>query len=254
MKRFPQNWSIIWELVKGDFKLRYKGSLLGYFWTLFKPLMLFGVIYLVFSVFLKNPMVNYAVFLLLGIVLWTFFSEATMTGMNSLISKRDLITKIYFPRENIVLASVLSSFITLALNLIIFGVFYFGAGLLPGWTTLLFIPYLILLFLFTAGLTFILASLYARFHDLGHIWEVLLQVLFWLSPIVYDLSFVPESYRQWLYLNPLTQFISYSRRIFLINQSPSFKQNFILLIISAGTFALGYFFFKKQEYAIAETI
>ena len=254
MTNHLHNWAIIWQLVKGDFKLRYKGSMLGYFWTLFKPLMLFGVIYLVFSVFLRNPMQNYAVFLLLGIIIWTFFSEATMTGMNSLLSKRDLITKIYFPREVIILASVLSSFITLLLNLIIFAIFYVSAGLMPGVTTLLFIPSLFLLFLFTSGLTFILASLYARFHDLGHIWEVLLQILFWLSPIVYDLSFVPEAYRQWLYLNPLTQFISYSRRIFLINQSPSLKQNLLLLIISVGTFALGYYFFKRQEYIIAETI
>lgn len=254
IKNFPHNWSIIRELVKSDFKLRYKASLLGYLWTLFKPLMLFSVIYLVFSVFLKNLMENYAVYLLLGIVLWTFFSEATMTGMNSLISKRDLITKIYFPRENIIIASVLSSFITLLLNLIIFVVFFFGSGLLPGWSTLLFIPYLVLLFLFTAGLTFILATLYARFHDLGHIWEVILQILFWLSPIVYDLSFVPVAYQKWLYLNPLTQFISYSRRIFLINQMPSLKQHLILIVISLGTFAIGFFFFKKREYSIAETI
>jgi ABC-type polysaccharide/polyol phosphate export permease len=175
-------------------------------------------------------------------------------GMNSLISKRDLITKIYFRRENIIIASVISSLITLGLNLLIFAVFMFSAGLLPGWNSLVFLFYLPLLFLFTCGVTFLLATLYARFHDLGHIWEVLLQILFWLTPIVYDLSFVPEQYRQLLYLNPLTQFISYSRKIFLINELPSLKQHLILILVSLFTYALGYWFFKRNEHYIAETI
>ncbi len=216
--------------------------------------MLFGVIYLVFSVFLKSPMQNYGVYLLLGIILWTYFSEATQTGMNALITKRDLITKIYFPREDLILATNLSSLITLLLNLIIFAVFFFGSGLHLGAASLLFIPYLVLLFLFTTGLSFILSSLFVRFHDLSHIWEVLLQILFWMTPIVYDLSFVPEQYRDWLYLNPMTQFISFSRRIFLIDQVPSLKQHAVLLLVSVGTFAIGYLFFKKKEYRIAETI
>jgi ABC-type polysaccharide/polyol phosphate export permease len=228
--------------------------LLGYFWTLFKPLMLFGVIYLVFSVFLKSPMQNYGVYLLLGIILWTYFTESTQTGMNSLVNKRELITKIFFPRENLVYAANISSMVTLLLNLVIFALFFFGSGLHLGWSSLLFLPYVGLLFLFTTGLSLILASLYARFHDLSHIWEVILQILFWITPIVYDLSFVPDQYRQWLYLNPMTQFISFSRRIFLIDQVPSLKQHAVLLFTSLLVFALGYYFFKKQEYRIAEMI
>jgi ABC-type polysaccharide/polyol phosphate export permease len=254
MPNLHHNFELILQLVSGEFKLRYKSSLLGYFWTLFKPLMLFGVIYLVFSVFLQNPMQNYSVYLLLGIILWNYFAESTMSGMNSLISKRDLITKLYFPRENLIIAANLASMITLLLNLIIFAIFYFSSGLLPGWSSLLFLPYLILLFLFSTGLSFILATLYARFHDLSHIWEVLLQILFWLTPIIYDLSFVPEPYHRLLYLNPMTQFISFSRRIFLINQSPSLWQHSVLFILAVSIFILGYYFFKKQEYHIVETI
>lgn len=245
---------IIVELAKADFKLRYKSSLLGYFWTLFKPLMLFGVIYLVFTIFLQNPLQNYAIYLLLGIILWTCFSEITTTGMHSLESKRDLLTKLKFPRESIILAAALNSFITLLLNLLIFAAFYAGSGLLPGWTALAFLPYLILFFFFTTGLTFILATLYAFFHDFAHIWEVLLQILFWLTPIVYDLSFVPEKYRLWLYLNPMTQFISYSRRIFLIDSLPSVKQHLVLTAISLITFAIGYLLFKRSENKIVESI
>ena len=254
MSNLSQNLEIIIQLVRGEFKLRYKSSLLGYFWTLFKPLMLFGVIYLVFSVFLQNPMQNYSVYLLLGIILWNYFAEATQTGMNSLVSKRDLVTKLYFPRETLILAANLSSLITLLLNLIIFAIFYAASGLMPGFSILLFLPYLALLFLFSTGVSFILATLFSRFHDLSHIWEVLLQILFWLTPIIYDMSFVPEPWRQLLYLNPMTQFISFSRRLFLINQVPSLWQNFVILITSLTIFALGYWFFKKQESKIVELI
>lgn len=248
------NLPIILALAKADFKLRYKSSLLGYFWTLFKPLMLFGVIYLVFTIFLQNPLQNYAIYLLLGIVLWTCFSEATSTGMHSLESKRDLLIKLNFPRESIIIAAALNSFLTLALNLIIFAIFYAWNGLIPGWTVLAFLPYLVLFFLFTTGLTFILATLYAFFHDLAHIWEVMLQILFWLTPIVYDLSFVPEQYRFWLYINPMTQFISYSRRVFLIDSLPSVKQHLVLIAVSFGVFAFGYWFFKRSENRLVETI
>ncbi len=254
MENFQQNLEIVIQLVRGEFKLRYKSSLLGYFWTLFKPLMLFGVIYLVFSVFLKSPMQNYAVYLLLGIILWNYFSEATMNGMNSLVSKRDLVTKLYFPRETLVISANLSSLITLLLNLIIFAIFYAASQITPGFSIIYFLPYLLLLFLFSTGVSFILATLFSRFHDLSHIWEVLLQILFWLTPIIYDLSFVPEPYRKLLYLNPMTQFISFSRRLFIIDQVPSVKQHLVLLIGSLAVFAIGYYYFKKQEHLIAETI
>jgi ABC-2 type transport system permease protein len=114
---------ILAELVKSEFKLRYQNSFLGYFWTLIKPLLLFGVIYLVFSVFMQSPIPNYPVYLLLGIILWNFFAEATLIGMNSLMAKRDLITKIFFPRSIIIFASTLSSLVTLLLNLVIFFIF-----------------------------------------------------------------------------------------------------------------------------------
>jgi len=255
MKRLlgKQDLQIIKELVKSEFKLRYQNSYLGYLWTLFKPLMLFGVIYIVFSIFMRSAIPNYPTYLLLGIIIWNYFSEATLIGMNSLISRRDLITKIYFNRAILVIASTLSSLITMFLNLAVFIALLIATqGIGP--EAFLFILYAILLYLFTTGITFILAYLYIYFHDLQHIWEVLLQIGFWLTPIIYSLSIVPEIYHRYIFLNPLARFIEYSRDIFISHHLPELKLNLVLILMSFLTFIVGYKLFKSQEHTIAEKI
>jgi ABC-type polysaccharide/polyol phosphate export permease len=253
-KSTRQNLSIIIQLIKGDFKLRYQGSYLGYVWTLFKPLLLFSVIYTVFTQFLKAPIENYATYLLLGIVIWTFFSEATMVGLNSLISKRDLITKIYFPRQLIVIASTLNSSITLLLNLLIFFIIAGFSNVFPGLCSLLLIPLIILLYIFTTGLTLILAALYIRFQDLQHIWEVLLQIIFWLTPIIYSITIIPEQFQKYVLMNPLARFIEDARVVFIHNQPLSFNNLALLTLISLITLVIGIYYFKSQEAKIAEKI
>lgn len=151
-EHFRHNLRIIRELVLSDFKLRYQGSYLGYFWTLIKPLLLFGVIYLVFRYFMPVTVENYAIYLLLGVLIWNFFSEATLIGMNAFMTKRDLVTKIYFSRAALVFASTISSVITLLLNLVIFFVFLAIAGVAPGWEALFFILYLLEMYLIATEL------------------------------------------------------------------------------------------------------
>jgi ABC-type polysaccharide/polyol phosphate export permease len=251
---FKNSFNIIVQLVKSEFKLRYQNSYLGYLWTLFKPLMLFGVIYLVFSVFMKSSIPHYPEYLLLGIIIWNYFSEGTLMGMNSLITKRDLITKIYFPREILVIASTLSSSITFFLNLFIFLIFLLVSQNFPGLEALFFFWYALLLYIFITGITFILATLYIYFHDLQHIWEVLLQIFFWLTPIIYQTSIVPLTYHRYIFLNPMARFIEYSRDIFIHHHIPSLYLNLILLAMSMGIFVCGYLLFKSQERKIAEKL
>ncbi len=245
---------ILAELVKSEFKLRYQNSFLGYFWTLIKPLLLFGVIYLVFSVFMQSPIPNYPVYLLLGIILWTFFSEATLIGMNSLLAKRDLITKIYFPRSIIIFASTLSSLITLLLNLVIFLVFMLVSGLPLHAEAFFFIIYIIELYMVATGITFLLASLYLHFRDLQHIWEILLQIGFWLTPIIYTVSIVPFKYHRYIFLNPLARIIEYSRDIFINHHIPDLSLNLVLLAMSVVIFVFGYTIFKSQAAKVAEKL
>jgi ABC-type polysaccharide/polyol phosphate export permease len=248
------NLHIIRELVISEFKLRYQNSYLGYFWTLVKPLLLFGVIYLVFSVFMKSPVENYAMYLLLGILIWNFFTEATLIGMNTFITKRDLVTKIYFSRAALVIASTISSLITLLLNFVIFFVFMAIAGIMPGVEGWIFILYLAEMYLIATGVTFILASLYIHFRDLQHIWEILLQIGFWLTPIVYPLNVVPFEYHRYIFINPLARIIEYSRDIFIRHHVPSLYLNAVLLLITLVIFFAGYAIFRTQEKKIAEKL
>jgi ABC-type polysaccharide/polyol phosphate export permease len=249
-----QNLRIVSELVKAEFKLRYQNSYLGYFWTLIKPMLLFGVIYLVFSVFMKSPVENYPIYLLLGVLIWNFFSESTLIGMNTFLNKRELVTKIYFSRAALIFASTISSLITLLLNLIIFFVFLGISGVKPGFEAFFFLLYLIEIYLISTGITFILASLYIHFRDLQHIWEILLQIGFWLTPIIYPITIVPEKYHSLIFLNPLARVIEYSRDIFIRHHIPSLYLNFILVVITVVIFSGGYAIFKTQESKIAEKL
>jgi len=227
---------------------------LGYFWTLIKPLLLFGVIYLVFSVFMASPIENYPVYLLLGIILWNFFSEATLIGMNSLLAKRDLITKIYFPRSIIIFASTISSLVTLILNLVIFFIFMFISGVAIQPEALFFILYIVELYMIATGVAFLLASLFLHFRDLQHIWEILLQIGFWLTPIIYPITIVPFKYHRYIFLNPLARVIEYSRDIFIRHHIPEFSLNAVLFLMAVVIFAGGYVVFQKQSSKIAEKI
>jgi len=250
-KKF-QSLRIVRELVKAEFKLRYQNSFLGYFWTLVKPLMLFGVIYLVFSVFMRYPVDNYPIYLLLGIIIWNFFAEATLIGMNTFLSKRDLVTKIYFSRAALVVASTISSIITLLLNMVVFFVFLFFSGVRPGPEAFFFVLYLVELYLIVTGVTFILASLYIHFRDVQHIWEILLQVGFWLTPIIYPITIVPVVYHRLIFLNPLARIIEYSRDIFIRHHIPDIGLNLVLGAMTLVIFFGGYAIFRTQQSKIAE--
>lgn len=249
-----QNLRILRELIKAEFKLRYQHSYLGYVWTLIKPLLLFGVIYIVFSVFMPSPVPQYSAYLLLGIVLWNFFAEATLMGMSTFLAKRDLVTKIYFPRSILVFASTISNFITLLLNLLVVLIFLSFAGLIPGLEAIFFIIYLLELYAVATGVTFLLASLYVHFRDLQHIWEVLLQIGFWLTPIIYPVAIIPQQYQRLVFLNPLARIIEYSRDLFIHHHVPDLWLNLVLFGMTLVIFGAGYGIFRALSPRIAEKI
>jgi lipopolysaccharide transport system permease protein len=252
--RKKQEIRVISALVKSEFRLRYQNSYLGYFWTLIKPLLLFGVIYLVFAYFMPVETENYAIYLLLGVLVWNFFSEATLIGMNTFMTKKDLVTKVYFSRAALIIASTITSLITLLLNLLIFFVFLAFAHVAPGWEALFFILYVAELYLIGTGMAFILAAMYVRFKDLQHIWEILLQIGFWLTPIIYPITIIPQEYHRLVFLNPLARIIEYSRDIFIRHHIPELKLNVVLFLMTAAIFIAGYAVFKTQEAKIAEKL
>lgn len=211
----PAYLNLVRSIGLSDFKVKYNASILGYFWTLAKPLLLFSILYVVFSKILNigSNVPFYAIQLLLGIIVWNYFSECTVTSMNSLVSKGGLLRKIYFPREIIILASGLTSFLTMLLNLAIIPVFMIIRHVPINGRILLLVPLLAELFCFTIGLSLLLAALFVRFRDIGHIWEVTLQGLFYATPIIYSPDRVPLRFRGLFLSNPIAQIIQDIRSV-----------------------------------------
>ncbi len=187
-----RNRILLRELVITDFKLRYQGSVLGYVWSLLKPLMLFAIMYVVFVHFLRfgAGIEHFAVSLLLGLVLWTFFTEATNQGMQAVVGRGDLIRKINFPKYIIVISATVSALINLFFNLTVVFVFMVFDGVDFGWTALLFPLTILLMYAFSLGLAFLLSAAYLKYRDILHLWEVFLQGLFYATPIIYPLQMV----------------------------------------------------------------
>ena len=175
-----RNRVILLELVKTDFKLRYQGSFLGILWSVLKPLLLFLVMYLVFVKFLKftDGTKTYPIVLLLGIALWGFFTEATSVGMNAIVSRGDLLRKINFPKYIIIISSMSSALISLSINLIVVLIFGLISGVDFTWKVLLAPFSIIQLFILAMGVSLILSTLYVKFRDISHIWDVILQICF----------------------------------------------------------------------------
>ncbi len=187
-----KNRALLKELVKTDFKLRYQGSAIGYAWSLLKPMMLFAIMYVVFVHFLRfgQGIPHFTVALLLGIVMWTFFTEATGQGMQAIVARGDLLRKIKFPKYIIVVSSTVSALINLVLNLVVVFVFMIFDGVDFGWSALLFPLTISLLYVFSLALAFLLSAIYVKYRDIAPIWEVVSQAFFYGTPIIYPLQMV----------------------------------------------------------------
>lgn len=222
----PSNRSLVRELVVSDFKLRYQGSVLGYLWSLLRPLMLFGVLYIVFTKIVRigSGVPHYSSYLLLGLVLWTFFVEATVAGMNSIVSRGDMIRKVNVPKYVIVASTTLSALVNFLLNMTVVFIFMF-IGDVPFRSTILLAPIFIAeLVALSLAVSFLLAALFVKFRDFGHIWEVILQILFYATPIIYPLTIVPTIIIKWVSLNPLTQIFQDVRSLMITHETLTTKE------------------------------
>lgn len=210
--RYRYGLIVLKELVKTDFKLRYQGSILGMAWSVVKPLMLFGVMYMVFVRFLKfsDGTPTFTISLLCGTCLWSFFSEATSVGMQSIVGRGDLLRKVHFPNYIIVVSTTMGSLISLGINLIVVIVFGFFSNAQYTWHVLL-VPFNVAqLYLLALACALILSTMYVYFHDVAHIWEVVLQAMFYSIPIIYPLSMVSNRYpviAKLMLMNPAAQAI-----------------------------------------------
>jgi len=225
-QRYRYSVILLKQLVKTDFKLRYQGSALGYAWSLLRPLFLFVILYIVFGVFLKakGNIPHYPVYLLLGIVLWNYFSEVTMGSVGAIVSRGDLLRKINFPKYVIILAGSFSAFINLLINFVVIAVFMFFGHIGLSWRAIIILPLIAELFVLAIGLAFFLSALFVRFRDVSYIWEVIMQGAFYATPILYPLSLVPDKAAKILLLNPMAQIIQDARYVLVTTKTQTIYQ------------------------------
>jgi len=239
-----------------DFKIKYDNSALGYLWSLLKPLLMFGTLYLVFSVFVRWNVENYRLYLLLGIILWNFLSEVTLNSMVLLESKASILKKVYFPRWIIVIASSLTSLLTLLLNMVVFFIFFFFSSADLQDTAWLLVVYLAELYFLVVGLAFFLCALFPKFRDIHHIWEVFVQLGFWATPIIYPIAIVPAKYHKLIFLNPAARIIQGCREA-LIGPGGNFlglANHIIVLTAAVCLFVVGLLTFNKLSPGFAEDL
>jgi ABC-2 type transport system permease protein len=222
-----QNRALLSELVRTDFKLRYQGSVLGYAWSLLRPLLIFLILYVVFVKFLKigAGVPHFPVYLLLGIVLWQFFSDMTTQSLGSIVGRGDLIRKISIPRWIIVFSSSLLALINLILNLLVIGIFLV-INKVEITSTVLLLPLILLeIYLFALGVSLFLSAAFVKFRDINYIWEVIMQAAFYLTPILYPLSMITsEKFQKLILLNPMAQAIQDARYSLVTHQTITIRQ------------------------------
>jgi len=243
----------IWELAKTDIKLRYQGSFLGIFWVFLKPLGIFAVLNFVFSSYFDHTP-NYPIRLLTGIILWSLFSDATMKGMTSLVTKTHILKKIFMPKWEIVLASILHSAIVFLFNLIILFLFlFFFYQIFPNPLYLaMFMFYIFQIYLISLVFSLFTATVYVRLRDLDQIWEVLLRILFYATPIIFPIDILPDNVRKWVYLNPMTYIIERSRSVLIDQQIINFSQDMVFTLLLVFALIAGILFFKSNSRFLVE--
>lgn len=253
---------LIREIGITDFKAKYNNSVLGYFWSLGKPLLLFLILYIVFYKFLKfgGGIPNFPVYLLVGIVFWSFFGETTSMAMHSVVSKGGLIRKVYFPREIIVISASLTSLLTFLLNIVVVFGFIFVLQISLRTNIVLLLPLILELYIFALGVSFVLSAMFVKYRDVGHIWEVVLQGMFYATPVIYVLSAIPVQFQGWLMLNPVAQIIQDVRYVLVSEKTTVAYQvlpNGLWLIpyaIVGIIFVVGVIYFRSAAASFAENI
>jgi lipopolysaccharide transport system permease protein len=247
-------FDILTVLAVKDFKVRYRNSVLGFVWSLLNPLAYMAVLTLVFSYLLRVTIPNFAAWLLVGLLVWRFFQVGTSQGTSSIVGNPSLVSKVYVPRYLIVLSNNLANFIGSSLEFLVLLplLVVLGVGLTV--YALLLPPLLVLEFLLVFALSLSLSALNLKYRDFYQIWDIALQLGFWLSPIVYDAAVIPPRFSLFYSMNPMTSLIDAVRRIFLQQQLPTAFDMAVVLASIILLLALGMLIFRRLEKRFAEEL
>lgn len=247
-KRFLQNQFLFEELVKRDFKKKYKRAMLGILWSMLSPMLMLLVISIAFGQFFGKHVPYYTLYVLAGQITFSYFSEATNSGMNSLMNNAHIFTKVNVPKYLFLFSMNISSLINFSLMLVIFFVIAFVEGVTFHWKFILLIYPIVCLVIFNLGMGLILSALFVFFKDIQYLYSVFLQVMMYGSAIFYSISIVPEKYHIFFELNPIYIYISYFRDIVIYNKFPLMEMQILAGFYALIVFFIGGYIYKKYNY------
>ena len=243
--------------VKKEIRGKYKGSLLGVLWSFINPLLQVVVYAIIFPYLMRGTSEHYLVYLITGIIPWTFFITSVNQGMTTVRANAGIIKKVYFPREILPISVVLSQLVNFLISCIIIVVFCVGDGVGLSWHIIL-LPVITLIFsMFTLGLAFGLGAINVYIKDTEYIIQFMLNMLFYGTPIIYQLDLFAGSSSilyKLINLNPLTHIIMSYRDIFLYHQLPNMKALGLVALISVAVLVIGYLIFKNLQKGFAEEL
>jgi ABC-2 type transport system permease protein len=254
---------LTWIIGLTEYRLTYFGSVLGYLWALMRPLMLFGVLYVVFSQIVKfgGDIPNYPMLLLFNIVLFSFFQDCTQRAVTAVVDSEAIVRKMHFPRLVIPLSTVLTGVLNLLLSLVAVFVFILAYGVDPTWTWLLLPVILVPLITLTSAIAMLVSSLYVRFRDVQPIWFVVSMILFYGTPVLYAIDTVPANAQRYVLFNPIAMLLEQARKWIIdpdargcIEAIGGWKWAMVPLGIFIAACVLGLWVFNREAPVIAEQL
>lgn len=254
---------LLFQMVRRDLATKHAGSFLGFFWSLLSPALLVAVYATVFYVMAFRPVggefsdVPFALFFFGGLVMWNVFNAGVAGGTGAVVGSGFLVRKIYFPREILPLSVVLSALVTFAFEFVVLLLFQTVLGHPPSWTVIIALPIMAIIATLAAGAGLFLSAATVYFRDIQHFINVLLQLLFWGAPILYDISFIQQNHPQaakLLLLNPIAPCVVAFRECVLVGKVPGPWRLLYSAFVSVVVFVLGWIYFNRHERRMAEIV
>lgn len=255
IKEIYQYREMIFSLVRRDLRGKYKGSVLGFFWTFLNPLLQLLVYTIVFSVFFKNDIEKFYIFLFIGLVPWLFFSTCVSGGASSVVSQENLVKKIYFPRQVLPISFVTSAFVNMLLTFIVIFIVLILSGFGINLSILWALPIVMIVeYLLALGITMLFSALTVYFRDLEYVLGIIAMAWMYLTPILYEVDTIPKQYQNLIYLNPMTGIILCYKEILYYKKLPELETIVSGLIIGVLFLVGGFIIFEKMQKRFVEEL
>jgi len=254
LQALRENRSLIMVFALGDLKNRYRNSVLGFFWSILEPLVLLSVLYFVFSSVFKPDIQNFAIYLLLGLIMWNFIAKSTSMALQSISSRTHILSNVYFQRAIPALSSNLTGLMLLSLEFIIFAMFLIVFNQIPGNTIILLPFFVFLTFVITLGISLPLSVLNIFYKDIQFIWNIIIGAGFFLHPIIYINKMLPDDVNNILSFIPTVKIFNMIHQVVLFNEFPPITDILVITGVSFAILFIGYGIYRIFERKMGEEL